>query len=74
MTTFNPESGDILSQLKTFKTLCAAFSAQVRKLVHELNGEYGLCKKGARKLFWYGIFVNKKFLILKFYFATFCIF
>ena len=40
MTTFNPETGDILSQLKTFKTLCAAFSARVR----ELNGEYGLWK------------------------------
>ena len=35
MTTFNPETGDIISQLKTFKTLCAAFSARVR----ELNGE-----------------------------------
>ena len=34
----NPETGHILSQLKTFKTLCAALSARVR----ELNGEYGL--------------------------------
>ena len=39
MTTFNPETGDMLSQLKTFKTLCAAFSARVR----ELNGEYREC-------------------------------
>ena len=42
MITFNPETGDILSQLKTFKTLCAAFSARVCELVGELNGEYGL--------------------------------
>ena len=42
MTTCNPETGDILSQLKTFKTGCAAFPAQVRELVRKLNGEYGL--------------------------------
>ena len=46
MTTFNPETGYILSQLKTFATLCATFSARVRELarelVRELNGEYGL--------------------------------
>ena len=40
----------MLSKLKTFKTLCAAFPARVRELVHELvreldrelNGEYSL--------------------------------
>ena len=42
MTTCNPETGDMLSKLKTFKTQCAAFSARVRDLVLELNGEYGL--------------------------------
>ena len=41
MTTFNPETGDMLSQLKTFKTLCAAFSTRVP----ELNGEYGLRRR-----------------------------
>ena len=35
----NPETGNILSKLKTVKTLCAAFPAQVRELVRELNGE-----------------------------------
>ena len=43
MTMYNPETGNISSQLKTFKTLCATFSAQVRELVCELIGEYGLC-------------------------------
>ena len=36
----------MLSKLKTFKTLCAAFPARVRELVRELarelNGEYSL--------------------------------
>ena len=50
MTTINPETGDILSQLKTFKTLCAAFSAQVRELVRELNGEYGLWYTGCQTM------------------------
>ena len=38
MTTCNPEIDDMLTKWKTFKTLCAAFPAWVRKL----NGEYGL--------------------------------
>ena len=42
MTMSNPNTVDLLSQLKTFKTLCAAFSARVHELVRELNGEYGL--------------------------------
>ena len=46
--TFNPETGDILSQLKTFKTLCAAFSVRVRKLVCEIARK--LVRKIACKL------------------------
>ena len=34
----NSETGNMLSKLRTFKTQCAAFPAQVR----ELNGEYDL--------------------------------
>jgi len=34
----NSETGNMLSKLRTFKTQCEAFPAQVR----ELNGEYAL--------------------------------
>ena len=36
----NPENGDMLSQLRTFKTLSVAFPARVRKLVRKLNGYF----------------------------------
>jgi len=46
MTTCNPETDDMLSKLKTFRNLCAAFPTRVRELVRELvcelNGEYSL--------------------------------
>ena len=41
----NTETDDMLSKLKTFETLCAAFPVRVRELVRELNGEYGLCRQ-----------------------------
>ena len=51
MSTIYPKTGDILSQLKTFKTLCTAFSVRVRELVRKLNGEYGLCSQGIYSLY-----------------------
>ena len=42
MTTCNPETGDMLLQEKTFKTIFAAFHALVCEQVRKLNGEYGL--------------------------------
>ena len=50
MTTCNPETDDMLSQLKAFKTFCAAFPTRVRKLVCKLNGEYGLRMRSVRNV------------------------
>jgi len=41
MATCNSETGNMLSKLKTFKTLYVAFPARVPELVRELDGEYG---------------------------------
>ena len=49
-----------LDDLKTFKTQCAAFPAQVCKLVHEHNGEYRLKQNGTHSSFFVIQLINVK--------------